>query len=101
MVVNQRPYYRHVSCTGRVNVAAGIAATTGMRRKEEGRLLLQDCFRHTLFLRLFYCYFIKLHAAVKGKNTALSTKRAIRFAESPINDNNSIVFLIIISYHRI
>jgi hypothetical protein len=50
-------------------------------------------------LQLFYCYFIADKITVKEKNIVVGTKRAEKFAESPINDNNLCISLIIISYH--
>jgi hypothetical protein len=60
MVMNQRPCYRHVSCTGGANAVANIAPPPPPSAGEgENRLLLQDRFRHTLSSQLFYYYFIK------------------------------------------
>jgi hypothetical protein len=56
---------------------------------------LLDRFRHRSLFAPFLLLFYQVICSSKRKNTLLDTKRAKRFKESPINDNNSSISLII------
>jgi len=60
--------------------------------------MIKSTYSHARFAT-FYYYFISYKITVKEKNIVVGTKKAEKFAESPINDNNMCISLIIISYH--